>query len=636
MMFSEASIYIVLCFLLCGRISAQQVDEKQIIAEVCRDVNPTTDLDLTAEFQFEPQFKVHVESVMNDYGQIVNGWMKYSKSKKMMTTTLKSKTWNYAIYHDYNYHQTLVYNMADATAKRGSCLVDPDMKERLGFYLVPIPPAEGTAPEVTDILRITGPSGIGGKDIALQKETNPAKFRSLATNRYLSCQKITIGADAEAVVVVEHVMSNTKLARSETGTVPVQIVFDGQYVKGTDAKGEDLTGKRIKHTYNFFHYATSVNDDDFETPEGIVCRNRKGPSTFPDPPMYVSFGQEIHESDSSVVTTVKTTYDREFNFVAEEIFNPQPGQENIYRFDEFYFGYSYIVDRRSNICNYTEITKAGLNMNDYVVDQDGHITIQTPQQFWDDNNIEYHYNGKKHFRGLETEAWIGEDQSGVMYEWYFVFLDEESTSGKTNTQRIPYKRIYWPYKDDPKYFSTYYFQVDFSEPALILDLSPCYANEIKTVALKVDGLIMDVVDKDETTVVRKAVKKLSDVLGVHWTRISRPSISFRGDVGYFVFDLLPVPPQSSDVLARKEPSLEEAYKTLNDLTKSRKLAFDVGNREEFIEGLAFIENLKYEPPSRPGGGSGYSAGAMAGLCIAMAVIGLGAGGAGGYWFFIRS
>ena len=66
--------------------------------------------DIASEFSFEPQFKVHVEAVMPEMGRIANSWMEFSTSKKMLKATLKSTKWDYAIYEDYEHHQTLIYD----------------------------------------------------------------------------------------------------------------------------------------------------------------------------------------------------------------------------------------------------------------------------------------------------------------------------------------------------------------------------------------------------------------------------------------------------------------------------------------------------------------------------------------------
>ncbi|GFR83127.1 hypothetical protein ElyMa_004115700, partial [Elysia marginata] len=186
-----------------------------------------------------------------------------------------------------------------------------------------------------------------------------------------------------------------------------------------------------------------------------------------------------------------------------------------------------------------------------------------------------------------------------------------------------------------QFYSTYYFQYDLTQPAPIVDLSACFENQKKFVYLYISGLTMERVEKDETLLLRRAVKTLSKELGIPFTRIAQPQIAFKGDKGYLVFYLLGLPKRSMDVISpySNQPSLAQALATLKKKTESKSLSFEIGNNNKFVKGLASIEEQVFESPK--GADQGYSAGALAGLCAGMAVLGLAAGGGGGYWFFIR-
>ncbi|RUS73302.1 hypothetical protein EGW08_018931 [Elysia chlorotica] len=608
-------------------------DEAQDKKDICGDIKSNVVAD--TEFDFQTQFKVHIESVMPDKGRIANSWLYFSPARKMLKATLKSPGMDYELYDDYDQHQTLVYNLGDA--KRGSCQVYPFMTQRLGFYLLPSAPDAGLTPTVSEVLRLSGKSGFGSEQIQLMKSSNTKQmFRSLNVQQYDSCQKITAYDGSVAIVKVTHLVSKTKLARTESGTVPIQTVINGKFVSDKDGNVVNLP---ITHTFNFFHYSTSVTEDDFLTPEGIVCPNRKGPNNFPKPPLYISFGQEVHDTTSGQVITVKTTYDKEFNFVTDEFFDPTPGRQSTFRFDDFYAGLSYQIDHNTGACIATNISEND-NVNNYKIVQGGKLQMMTPEQFWDAEGVKYHYNGKKHFRGLETESWIGKDEStGYMYEWYFTFgiehtMNDMAKSEQKDPHRIPYKRIFWP-DDTDNYFSNYYFQVDFTEPALLLDLSPCYQNQRQFISLFVAGLALERVEKDETLILRRAVTTLTQKLNIPFTRIANPQIAFKGSKGYILFEILGTPKYSSDLVTQhtNQPSLDEVIATLKKLTKDRKLVFDVGNKDITVSAQAKYEEFAFKSPDR--GGGGYSAGALAGLSLTMVVIGLAAGGGGGYWFFIR-
>lgn len=612
----RAASTLVVAYLLMSSVSG---DVRQ---DVCGEINPNPTLNMEAEFNFQPNFKVYVEAVMPEQHRINSCWMEFSTPRKLLKTTIKSDGLNYELFYDYQHHQTLEYNLL--ARGRGLCQVHSSMDERQSFYLVPESPDQGKTPKVSEILRLSGNSGFPNEKITAVK-TEGKRFRSLLTTQYQSCQKIRTEDGSEAIVKVTHFISDASLARSETGTVPLQVTFEGKFISGPS------NGNTLNHIYNFFHYSTSVGDDDFQTPLGIVCKGRYSPNTFPEPPLHIQFGQEIHSSQNSRLLTLKTIYDKEFNFVAEEFFDPMPGRQPRFRFDDFESGLTYQIDRNTNTCEYGNISTAD-PVNDYVPSEGDHIKMMTPQQFWDREGIEYHYNGMKHFRGLETEAWIGQDEkTGYMYEWYFTYgvdhvINDQASSEQKGRHRVPYKRIFWSDMSS-NFISTYYFQVDLTTPPLLLDLSPCYQNQKKFVSLYIKDLTMARVEKDETLILRRAVRVLSKELGVPFTRISGAQIAFRGEKAYLLFDLLDKPDYSSDIITQydNQPNLAEALKLLKDKAASGELRFEVGT--------AKYEELALKRPK--GGDTGYSAGALAGLCIAMTVVGLAAGGGGGYWFFIR-
>ncbi|KAK3743743.1 hypothetical protein RRG08_043475 [Elysia crispata] len=634
-----SNLFSVTLFLLstCLVIRPGTADEAQDRFDICGDISPNVD-NATAEFTFESQFKAHVEAAVPDLERVINAWMVFSSSQKTLKVALTSTDLDYALYEDYEHHQSLFYNFQGGG--RGTCYVDHTMRDGSGVNLIPEPPEEGHIPSVSQVLRLTGKSGFENEEIKLQKGKT-TKYRSLGARPYYSCQKIKTTDNSEAIVKVTHLVSNAKLARTESGTVPLQVKFEGKYVSGNQA--QDDQGNRINrpltHVYNFFHYSTSVADDELQTPKGIVCPDRKGPNSFPKPPLYVRFGQEVHDSESTQVTTIKTTYDKEFNFVSEEFFDLLPGKQSRLRFDDFYAGLSYDIDYKTGACFATNISQV-TQVNDYAQDKNGKIKMMTPEQFWDAEGVEYHYNGKKHFRGLETEVWIGKDpNTGYMYEWYFTFgiqhtVNDDAKSEQKEPHRVPYKRIFWP-DNTNKYYSNYYFQVDFTEPPLLMDLSPCYQKKKQLISLSVSGLTLERVVKDETLVLRRAVTTLSKELKIPFTRISHPQVAFKAGKGYILFDLLGPPKYSSDLITQhtNQPGLDEVVSTLKKLTDDRNLVFEVGNKEVFVKGEAKFEEFAFKPPKRTD--RGYSPGAMAGLSVAMVVVGVAAGGGGGYWFIIR-
>ncbi|GFO24627.1 EF-hand domain-containing protein d1 [Plakobranchus ocellatus] len=385
--------------------------------DVCSNINPN--VDAGSEFTFKNKFQVHVESVLPDLGTIINAPMAFSEKNKMFKATLTAPGYNRALYNDYEYSQTLAYDFL--SGGRGSCRVDPTMNERWNLFLIPQPPAEGTEMKTSDALRLTGPSGFGGEQIALERKSVGSKFRSMTVTEYVSCQKIKAANGAEIIAKVTHLFSDAGFAKSETGSVPVQVKIIGRYTSGND-KGKDVT-----QTYNFFHYQTSFGDEVFEAPTGIVCPNRVGPNNFPEQPTHVQFGQEIHyPNDAPKMRTIKTTYDMEFNFVLEQTFNEDPSKRDEFRLDDFYSGLTYTFNPDTGECSLSNITD-NIKMNDYV-EENGKIRMANPGEFFSTDNIEYHYNGKKHFRGLQTEAWIGkEEKTGRTFEWYFAWPSQRPT-----------------------------------------------------------------------------------------------------------------------------------------------------------------------------------------------------------------
>ncbi|GFR60923.1 hypothetical protein ElyMa_000091600 [Elysia marginata] len=112
-------------------------------------------------------------------------------------------------------------------------------------------------------------------------------------------------------------------------------------------------------------------------------------------------------------------------------------------------------------------------------------------------------------------------------------------------------------------------------------------------------------------------------------------VAFKGEKGYILFELLDAPSHSSDLVTEhtNQPTLDEALETLKKKSDAGTLMFEVGNKDIFVRGTAKYEKFAFRKPDGPD--SGFSGGALTGLCVAMAVLGLAAGGGGGYAFFIR-
>ncbi|GFR69423.1 EF-hand domain-containing protein D1, partial [Elysia marginata] len=300
----------------------------------------------------------------------------------------------------------------DIKPNSGSCKVDSKMRGSNGYYVVPHDVKEGTTPEVEEILRLSGPSGFGDT-IALERSADVVVFRSLSCTQYVSCQKIIDENGDEMIVKVTHLVSNTTFKTAQTGTLPVQIKFEGKYNTGPNAN------KDVVFIYNFYHYLTWYMPNEFAVPLGVVCEDKKTLRAFPKLPPHISFGQEIHYPDKTKkLETIETTYDSERRYV-QEIYFDQHGAINQRRLDDFNSGLSFLVQEEDFSCKVTKISDA-TNKNDFVRGTGDNIQMVTPEQFFHSGGIKFHYNGKRRFEHLMTEVWTGKDEkNGHVYSWFF-------------------------------------------------------------------------------------------------------------------------------------------------------------------------------------------------------------------------
>ncbi|GFO24624.1 EF-hand domain-containing protein d1 [Plakobranchus ocellatus] len=623
----KLSVVLLPLFLLVLKTSLG--DEADDVREVCGTINHSG-VDYKSEFNFEDAFTAKVEAVLPEFGLVASTTMTYYKSAKTLKMDVENIKTKSQKFYDFENRQTLSYEFNDPN-KRGECKVGDIMPSEQGFMLLP-QVKEGTIPEVSDMFRLSGPSGFDNEKIALKK-AGTRNFRAQSCQIYTSCQKVISWDGAFVVAKVTHLISTTSFMRHQKGTVPLQVKFDGKYLNGFQK------GKRLVHTFNIYHYTTDFDPGYFHTPEGIVCPNRKAPTNFPEQPKYIQYGQEIHYPDKNrKMETVRTTYDKDFNFVSEMKLNPDSDDREMYRLDDFDTGVSYTVNRGGDRCVTTSISKAS-KINDFMKADDGKIQMMTPEEFFLNSGVEYHYNGQKHFRGLKTDSWIGKDpKNGHVYEWYFTANIQETSNdyaviNKNGNYRIPYKRLIWV-DDSPNAQVTYFYDVDLTMPHLFHRLHSCFENNFKYVRLYVPGMVRDMVEKDLTIVKRRVMRTLYQTLKVSWIRISGLEVEFIEKKGYVTFYLLGRQKNSEDVeTTNSGPTLDEAYETLKNTIKDGSLRLSIGNDEIYVSTQPILEEQDFSHGHRSA--PGYSSGALAGLGIGMLVLGIIGGSAGGYWFFFK-
>ena len=174
----------------------------------------------------------------------------------------------------------------------------------------------------------------------------------------------------------------------------------------------------VNHTYTFTAFdPSSLGDDMFAVPEGVVCRNRKNlkplpPSSTTDV-KYISSISEFTNKTNGHSSYSLFFYDRPANLVRYDFnFRDQTNPKSIARrvsvIHDFMQGVQYQINRDNGTCNVTSLN-VGRHSFDGVVDDQGNYALASLLHIlspYNDSASAYVYEGPSTVRGIAAEAWL--------------------------------------------------------------------------------------------------------------------------------------------------------------------------------------------------------------------------------------
>ncbi|XP_076461758.1 uncharacterized protein LOC143294212 [Babylonia areolata] len=415
-----------------------------------------------------------------------------------------------------------------------------------------------------------------------------------------------------------------------SGAVPLRATAVGkQYKKGSIVP--------FSHTYDLFRFEQYVYPEDFEIPVGVVCPGMVGSKPFPQIPPRFSFIGEILDFDRSSLTYLEEAYDsvakiNVFSYKRSSDVKQLTNMDRMLQVNDYNSGLAYVQDRVSGGCQVGPLGTRGYAFLHIVAD--GKVTMKTPAEFLTDDTTHFSYVGVRTTRGIPCELWVatttqiqGYTSKALTVEWYFALPEDvEDWNTEATGWRIPVKFRMWNSgEDDPIYeFNVFYF--DTSRPKLVsVDLGPCFsASQRQRITFAIDGKFQSAISSNIEMFKYALTSAVATQSGISHLRVTDIEVYYDVSAVLVSFDLLGKPTIKGDVShVTPENDLTTAARLVNSSIASGSLQMSVGQG-------ASVQTIV---PMHTAADTGYAAGALAGLGVAMLVVGS-AGGAGTTFFLV--
>ncbi|XP_025109442.1 uncharacterized protein LOC112573361 [Pomacea canaliculata] len=194
---------------------------------------------------------------------------------------------------------------------------------------------------------------------------------------------------------------------SSNPQVPVRFMVQGQ--QALDPASPSL----FSQVYDFFGYEPQsvVDEKVFETPKGIVCFGRKGPSisTTLITSGFYHYRQESVDIVNNIVRGSEVWYDSTTKFVRVDYNSPNGGPMS--EVHDFNFGTRYLINVSSGQCTQTRLEvnniDSMLNAQAYLVNDSYVLTLKDPLSFFFLNSS-FIYSGQRKTRDVLCEVFTSQ------------------------------------------------------------------------------------------------------------------------------------------------------------------------------------------------------------------------------------
>lgn len=433
--------------------------------------------------------------------------------------------------------------------------------------------------------------------------------------------------------------------------VPVQAHVKGiSYNKGKH---------NFEHYYNFFDYRpylSAEEDTIFETPSGVQCPGRKLTRGFPSVPTDAfSFTTEILDTVNLRLSFMKETFFYSQKLVMYEYipqlgdFSPY-GLNDLIEIHDFHTGVAYITDRARGNCSYRPIESSDF---DDKSSGPNTVRIRSSKEFFYFDTKKVSYEGVKSNRGIDCDTWVAvrsdypfKYPANSTWEWYFATTEWNEINSGPESGNIPIQmRISFP--DSGQYYQYNIYNFKKSKPDLLkFDISGCYQFGQR----RKFQFMLQVTDKVKAKISTSmepfkyyVLQSIISATGLTPIRVANLQV-FVADNIIVTFEILDVAPSIGDVKKAstyKEVPLDFAANTIASMIQNGQFVVTLGGAaftnisplaaksDSIIEITYTNVTTTVENQQK----TGYGPGPMAGVGIAMPIVGAGMGIVFAYFFF---
>ncbi|KAI3379133.1 hypothetical protein SNEBB_010865 [Seison nebaliae] len=420
----------------------------------------------------------------------------------------------------------------------------------------------------------------------------------------------------------------------KTYSVPRQLIAMGSY------KDDDGKVVEFSNTYNYVSFIESVHNElgAFQL-NGAYCENKT--PTIAVPKMkynYFAFAMETKKDEINFFDTSYEYYDyNEKLFRWDKLVDLSTGFETVIHDERM--GLAYIINSTYLSC---QIKTIDVQSPDVLPNEmDPHkIIMRNPQAFFYMEKGDWYYEGKFMVRGVLCDAWIGkrkvDDAIYTIWEWFIMSDSVAESDGPNFDFNNPVRAVVTTYIPDPvagtqtirREFNLNHFTTE--EPDISkFDVGLCYRGKmVRHFMISLDGTYVDNVQMNKALFLLECRIALQRATNLTSLRISNIEIDYTENNIDVIFTLLDVPTQDGNVVEKeKQIPLNVAIRNLKETVKSNRfIVTTVGKKDkkkQFLvalpKSLAEVERL---PKKTKFLIKDFSAGALAGMGIAMVVIGM--------------
>ncbi|KAL5006535.1 hypothetical protein ScPMuIL_015341 [Solemya velum] len=372
-------------------------------------------------------------------------------------------------------------------------------------------------------------------------------IRDIPVKRWSYCSDQS-GGDTVILHMVDFYYSVDWESPSGDTTFPVRIRMELNEYFGKGAQVLQI------HVYDYVYFQSSLPSDlsIFQVPDGMFCSGRKTTATLHEISQYFSFRAEVSFPAYQVTGVLDEWYDYEAKLVRTDAsympkhFYSTPDDTSPKReIHDFKTGVSYTLDLFTGKCHITQLEVDGFDTG--FLDPN-HIVIKSPQQFFnlDDRNVSY--LGKREVRGIPADAWSATrhnfppgQNATSHWEWYFASGMWRIARQSGARYGIPLKmQITFPEANTTAIYQIFDFETEKPEYSAF-DVSACYdEGDIRFFRFNMTGNIDTIAPKPK--VLKLALQKeLEIAMNVSQLRIQGLDILLDKYGVYVLFALLGPP-----------------------------------------------------------------------------------------------